>query len=615
MGSLGDKFKKLAGDQTRQLLQNFQNAQSSKTRNGYSYGKLNEDGTATLADGTTVQVEVKGRPGQYAPVFNLGNGQGLVDQPEAKFFNIDSSGILRYYGVFVTIEQQYPNSFYDDQDVLPSGRLYFNYFTAVNIQLVDLINEKVYDFDPNLFSGIQDLPLPHRQVRSVYPPGNPQAYVDSVFTGGPLSRIFDAQDPNSRMSYAYSNVRVQIGAEGKDILIYQISNSINEGTGQSYITHGASPTFDLISNTVESVGAPFFKYWILKDYYFEGSTLKCDNVIEGEYVGIQAPPLVLLSESSYANSGIGYSSTYTLTDILYVPSLNRNVSGEVELNLLVQIQTNQRTESTIFHPGDLGLTNSTFSGTRRLYGGYTSYMVKDIASNPTTTWESTVTSDGPYPRYPLGYSTVYYESYRGSLYGTLQSYTPPYIYEIFRCNFSTLAPDTLIPAEFPSATTGYISKDFFYSYSEYVPGILESLNLPSYTIVRSPIYGNLGLFNSEVYFQQPPPFWDPMRDSGQYPQSTALHYTENSWISAIPSIPFGPFSKYSALQFVKVTPAINNTLQAVLFPSRYDIPEGRIESYTPEKPVYSIPGVVFPDYNDVTYIYPWAPTSFMAFQS
>lgn len=91
MGSLGDKFKKLAAEQTRQLLQNFQNAQSSKTRNGYSYGKLNEDGTATLADGTTVQVEVKGRPGQYAPVFNLGNGQGLVDQPEAKFFNVDSN--------------------------------------------------------------------------------------------------------------------------------------------------------------------------------------------------------------------------------------------------------------------------------------------------------------------------------------------------------------------------------------------------------------------------------------------------------------------------------------------------------------------------------------------
>lgn len=91
MGQFGDKVKKMAAEQTRQLLQNFQQAQSSKTKSGYSYGKLNEDGTATLADGTTVQVEVKGRPGQYAPVFNLGNGQGLVDQPEAKFFNVDSN--------------------------------------------------------------------------------------------------------------------------------------------------------------------------------------------------------------------------------------------------------------------------------------------------------------------------------------------------------------------------------------------------------------------------------------------------------------------------------------------------------------------------------------------
>ena len=331
-------------------------------------------------------------------------------------------------------------------------------------------------------------------------------------------------------------------------------------------------------------------------------------------MGIQAPPLLLLSESSYANSGIGYSSSSTLTDILYIPSLCRNILGETELNLLVQIQTNQRTESTIFHPGDPGLTNSTFSGTRRLYGGYAAYMVKDIANNPTVTWDSIVTSDGPFPRYPIGYSTVYYESYRGSLYGTLQSYTPPYIYELFRCNSSTLAPDTLIPSEFPSALTGYISKDFFYPYSEYVPGILQSLDLPPYTIIRSPIYGNLGLFESSLYFQQPPPFWDPMLNSGEYPPAIALHYTENSWISAIPSIPFGPYSKYSALRFIKVTPAANGTLQGLLFPSKYDIPEGRIDGYTPKKPVYSIPGVLIP-HDDVTYTYPWIPTSFMAFQS
>ena len=133
MGSLGDKFKKLAGDQTRQLLQNFQNAQSSKTRNGYSYGKLNEDGTATLADGSTVQVEVKGRPGQYAPVFNLGNGQGLVDQPEAKFFNIDSSPGFPYVVMVTYLVTNLPHpEGLNPGDTLPLQRLTINDIFLVN---------------------------------------------------------------------------------------------------------------------------------------------------------------------------------------------------------------------------------------------------------------------------------------------------------------------------------------------------------------------------------------------------------------------------------------------------------------------------------------------------
>lgn len=135
MGSLGDKFKKLAGDQTRQLLQNFQNAQSSKTKNGYSYGKLNEDGTATLADGTVVQTVVKGRPGQYAPVFNLGNGQGLVDQPEAKFFTVDS-GIRKAWGIYSLRGTQYQVS----TDVFgdPIYAVPYNYY------LIDLISGKSF---------------------------------------------------------------------------------------------------------------------------------------------------------------------------------------------------------------------------------------------------------------------------------------------------------------------------------------------------------------------------------------------------------------------------------------------------------------------------------------
>lgn len=139
MGSLGDKFKKLAGDQTRQLLQNFQNAQSSKTRNGYSYGKLNEDGTATLADGTVVQVEVKGRPGQYAPVFNLGNGQGLVDQPEAKFFNVDSN--VKTPWMIVVVRKPIVTTIANE----PPVRIY----------VVNLKTEEEFDIPPSMWPGVE----------------------------------------------------------------------------------------------------------------------------------------------------------------------------------------------------------------------------------------------------------------------------------------------------------------------------------------------------------------------------------------------------------------------------------------------------------------------------
>lgn len=156
MGSLGDKFKKLAGDQTRQLLQNFQNAQSSKTRNGYSYGKLNEDGTATLADGTTVQVEVKGRPGQYAPVFNLGNGQGLVDQPEAKFFNVDSN--IKTPWIIVAGNRE--PTIYTGEFLFPTG------YIPTSFYICNLITEERYNIPLSLIPSIDG---PHYEGDSYRP--------------------------------------------------------------------------------------------------------------------------------------------------------------------------------------------------------------------------------------------------------------------------------------------------------------------------------------------------------------------------------------------------------------------------------------------------------------
>jgi len=259
MGSLGDKFKKLAGDQTRQLLQNFQNAQSSKSKNGYSYGKLNEDGTATLADGTTVQVEVKGRPGQYAPVFNLGNGQGLVDQPEAKFFTVDSTSNIRWLQARVEQYQRYGISTYEAQTVA-GPQYYFSMIDFTRILVSDLVNNRSYEVDPSIYSSISSIPIP-----SYFFGQRPNLVWNWFGTGLCSTSSFrhraDRPVDVGALDFAYSGAYVMFGSEGKDLLIYQYSN---EAQQTSTFTDGTIYTDTYNIDT----GELYFKYVLLKDFFF-----------------------------------------------------------------------------------------------------------------------------------------------------------------------------------------------------------------------------------------------------------------------------------------------------------------------------------------------------------
>lgn len=74
----------------------LQYSSTAKQPYNWQMGKLDELGMATLADGSTVQTFVRGRPGLYAPVYNLGNGMGLVEAEEAPLFIADSTGSAAY---------------------------------------------------------------------------------------------------------------------------------------------------------------------------------------------------------------------------------------------------------------------------------------------------------------------------------------------------------------------------------------------------------------------------------------------------------------------------------------------------------------------------------------
>lgn len=77
-------------ESTKQFL--LQYANMLKSPYNWQMGKLLGNGTATLADGSTITIDVKGRPGEYAPVFNFGDGTGLVDIQEPSTFQVTSGG-------------------------------------------------------------------------------------------------------------------------------------------------------------------------------------------------------------------------------------------------------------------------------------------------------------------------------------------------------------------------------------------------------------------------------------------------------------------------------------------------------------------------------------------
>lgn len=424
MGALGDKFKKLAGDQTRQLLQNFQNAQSSKTKNGYSYGKLNEDGTATLADGTTVQVEVKGRPGQYAPVFNLGNGQGLVDQPEAKFFNIDSAQGVHSYVIRVNLYQKYPVSIYQDQ-IISGGTIdqgaiyYFNLIDFSSITLMDRISNTVYTVDPSTYSGLSSLPMPFFSVKAF---SFAQYYKFIAGNGLNITGSFN----DNQLRYAYSGAYVEFGSEGKDILIYQTS-TIN-------LLSARVLTTSIISFVDEqNVGPLFFNYWILKDFYFEDGLVKAAEIIQGQYTP-EPSYLSLKSENSgialYTDNGV-----FNERIVKFKPYLCRDADDLPRLDLDIVEQSFSEVVTTAVGEFLNTITTTDYEGSQH-------YFVKGVNSFQSVTWKETYDSRiGLFDRRTGAYT------HGGLIYG-LGTSDDGLTY--YRLNTETYAPGSVIDGLGPS---------------------------------------------------------------------------------------------------------------------------------------------------------------------
>jgi len=409
MGSLGDKFKKLAGDQTRQLLQNFQNAQSSKTRNGYSYGKLNEDGTATLADGTVVQTVVKGRPGQYAPVFNLGNGQGLVDQPEAKFFSIDNAGSFNAWQMLPIVEA------IRTLDTPNSDFFNFNVFSTTAIKLRNAITGDEYYLDSDLLDLLPDYPVPiftgyrgpvengvFRAEELSYSSGYfgvlrdselrpPSENRDFIYTYG-VDWFTDVYDESN---FCYGSKQALFSIDGRDILLFRVSN----------VDLYAYEV--VLGSTIQDwdAGEISLTYVILKDWYIDNDTIKSNSPISGKYI----IPDNSASLPTYNYPGLGPGG-FSSANFRYLRefqlALSRDTNNEPLLSGLYRYD--QQTALTT------GL-----DGVRADVSQYG--LVTNINTSPTVVWSILV--DYYDPNREFVYPTLPFCQYSDKIYSMFSRYT------------------------------------------------------------------------------------------------------------------------------------------------------------------------------------------------
>lgn len=534
MGSLGDKFKKLAGDQTRQLLQNFQNAQSSKTRNGYSYGKLNEDGTATLADGTVVQVEVKGRPGQYAPVFNLGNGQGLVDQPEAKFFTVDGGQRLNYWGIRAVVEQQHPPDFYNNQVNINgtlSGEYYFNYMGITQVKVCDLLNQETYYLDENLWRGaLLEFPIPSytRTVTTTSGFG----FTENVnFTGGPITRTGILNS----LGYSYSGLAASFSDTGRDILLFQVSDSVKSESYQ-YSTVFSSVEANRFTAVNTNVGAALINYRILRDWYIEDDIVKCVSIQDGTYTladipvvaGEPLPPSTIGVGEGAQGSGLGTNYTYRMQ-----PMLTRSSDGSSTLNLMYSGFVTQDVYSYYAQTPIFNIVTLTRSVGQNLV------IVRGInTDSPTVTYR--VDSAGNDDNFFFSVGNVCMQSFRDSLYGAYANPVEanalriPPVYRSDTTSGGPVPPPVIGPGDVYTFNRYYLSDSQYYD-NVSITAMLSDLGLDiPITLLHTPNVTQTVVGTTL---------------STQFAASVGVYITDNSWSSFYRSNP--SISSYT-LNFIKV---------------------------------------------------------------
>lgn len=410
LGPGGEWIKKKTNEITKGLIQQYQNFTSQSPQQ--TIGRLNGDGTATLPDGSIVEVVERGTPGLYCILYNMGGGKWLADLPKPRHINVDGQIDPSVYALITVFNQQAdPESYigtYSDTTRTSDIKTVFGEFTSIcgldSVWLSNLSTESVHQLDPTLYSDFSFI-SPNTSTYIVYNSGVTQVteYTD-ICPIGPSTANIQVQNWYSSQFFdlykgflgprSYTGPSFMLSTECQDILVFQANLETRSLSRTSYYDTG----FRIrdITYTNIDIGGNFFylKYKILKDIYVDQETgyIKCKSTQSGVYT-IPETSLTYTAPPSVDSSGYLYDGTDTWNRANTKISLSRDEENNPELSMF--IKTDCRVTSVIGTTilPDVTTTTQTRFGKRGM-------IIRFINSSPQIVYDANLLEEGSNPFEP-----------------------------------------------------------------------------------------------------------------------------------------------------------------------------------------------------------------------
>lgn len=393
LGPGGEWIKNKTNEITKGLIQQYQNFTSQSPQQ--TIGRLNGDGTATLPDGSIVEVVERGTPGLYCILYNMGGGKWLADLPKPRHINVDGQIDPSVYALITVFNQQadpesYIGTSYNKFNSVAPPELRVTYFSNIfgleGVWLSNLSTESTYQLDPDLYSDFDLTITPN--VTEEFSDGSVTPSISTLTQTCPIgpstaptevegwiNSEFYKQYRGEFGPRAYTGPSFILSTECQDILVFQAN--LETRSTQSVELFGSPGFITSTSTATRDVGGSslYIKYKILKDIYVDQETgyVRSKSTQSGIYTLPSIFPT--FTSSPFIQTGRSHNvvdTTYRATIKLL---FNRDENNQPTLGLFAELDYSKTYTVSI-------ITSPTFVTTTQSDYGRRGMIIKSINTSP-----------------------------------------------------------------------------------------------------------------------------------------------------------------------------------------------------------------------------------------